>query len=281
MSQEAVVQEAGPTTASSSAPTPATSKPKRPLRESPWVVLLSQVVLFVLLMVAWDALGRSGMVDKTLISGPLEVVEHLQELYESGTLFTQVVATMYAVALSLLIGVPLGGLAGLILGSSRFLDRVSEPFLVPLNSLPRIALAPLFIVWFGLTVNAKAAVGVTLVVFIMLFNTRAGVKETNRDLLVLADSLGMSTVERYRKIVLPGSIPVVVAGIRLSLTYALLGVIASEMIGSRDGLGTDIVRYSNTLQVGGVFAILVILAVISFVLDRLLGAFERRALRWQ
>jgi NitT/TauT family transport system permease protein len=255
--------------------------PKPALRERFWFILVSQVVLFFVLMFAWDAAGRSGMIDKTLISGPLEVAEELKKLYESGNLFTQIFATMHAVALSLLIGVPIGGLFGLILGSSRFLDRVSEPFLVPLNSLPRIALAPLFIVWFGLTVNAKAAVGVTLVVFIMLFNTRAGVKETNRDLLLLADSLGMSTIERYRKIVLPGSIPVVVAGIRLSLTYALLGVIASEMIGARDGLGTDIVRYSNTLQVGGVFAILVILAIISFVLDRLLGAFERRALRWQ
>jgi NitT/TauT family transport system permease protein len=244
-------------------------------------VLLTQVVAFVLLMLAWDALGRSEIVDKTLISGPLEVWEQLTLLYESGTLVSQVTATMYAVLLSLLIGVPAGGLIGLVLGSSKFLDRVAEPFLVPLNSLPRIALAPLFIVWFGLTVNAKAAVGVTLVVFIMLFNTRAGVKETDRDLLVLADSLGMSTIERYRKIVLPGSVPVVVAGIRLSLTYALLGVIASEMIGSRDGLGTDIVRYSNTLQVGGVFAVLVILALISFVLDRLLGVFERWALRWQ
>lgn len=270
-----------PTPPPAVAATPAPSAPPRALRDRGWFVLLSQVVLFFVVMFVWDALGRHGVVDKTLISGPLDVLEQLKTLYESGTLFSQVVATMYAVGLSLLIGVPLGGLAGLILGSSRYLDRVAEPFLVPLNSLPRIALAPLFIVWFGLTVNAKAAVGVTLVVFIMLFNTRAGVKETNRDLLLLADSLGMSTIERYRKIVLPGSIPVVVAGIRLSLTYALLGVIASEMIGSRDGLGTDIVRYSNTLQVGGVFAILVILALISFVMDRLLGAFERRALRWQ
>lgn len=262
-------------------PSRGVTRDRRPLRDRGWFVLLSQVALFLVLMLVWDALGRLGLVDKTLISGPLDVLEQLRTLYESGTLFTQILATMHAVALSLLIGVPVGGLLGLVLGSSRFLDRVSEPFLVPLNSLPRIALAPLFIVWFGLTVNAKAAVGVTLVVFIMLFNTRAGVKETNRDLLLLADSLGMSTVERYRKIVLPGSIPVVVAGIRLSLTYALLGVIASEMIGSRDGLGTDIVRYSNTLQVGGVFAILVILALISFVLDRLLGVFERRALRWQ
>lgn len=263
------------------APATGATAHRRPYRERGWFVLASQVALFFIVMVGWDALGRSGAVDKTLISGPLDVLDQLKTLYDSGTLFSQVTATMYAVALSLLIGVPLGGLAGLILGSSRYLDRVAEPFLVPLNSLPRIALAPLFIVWFGLTVNAKAAVGVTLVVFIMLFNTRAGVKETNRDLLLLADSLGMSTIERYRKIVLPGSIPVVVAGIRLSLTYALLGVIASEMIGSRDGLGTDIVRYSNTLQVGGVFAILVILALISFVMDRLLGAFERRALRWQ
>ncbi|GAA1181809.1 ABC transporter permease [Ornithinimicrobium humiphilum] len=251
------------------------------LRERAPFILLSQLVLFLVIMVAWDALGRFGVVDRTLISGPLEVLERLRDLYDSGNLFGQILATMHAVALSLLIGVPVGGALGLVLGSSRFLDRVAEPFLVPLNSLPRIALAPLFIVWFGLTVNAKAAVGVTLVVFIMLFNTRAGVKETSRDLLLLADSLGMSTLERFRKIVLPGSVPVIVAGIRLSLTYALLGVIASEMIGARNGLGTDIVRFSNTLQVGGVFAILVILALISFGLDRLLGAFERRALRWQ
>lgn len=280
MTQEAAVPEVGAAVQGKVAARRRT-RSRAGLRERGWFVLLSQVLLFLLLMLGWDALGRYELVDKTLISGPIDVLEHLQTLWESGTLVSQVTATMYAVALSLLIGVPAGALAGLVLGSSRFLDRVAEPFLVPLNSLPRIALAPLFIVWFGLTVNAKAAVGVTLVVFIMLFNTRAGVKETNRDLLLLADSLGMSTLERYRKIVLPGSVPVVVAGIRLSLTYALLGVIASEMIGSRDGLGTDIVRYSNTLQVGGVFAILVILALISFVMDRLLGAFERRALRWQ
>src|SRR5699024_2030919 len=132
-----------------------------------------------------------------------------------------------------------------------------------------------------LTINAKAAVGVSLVFFIMLFNARTGVKDTDPDLLVLSDSLGMSPFERFRKVILPGSVPVIVAGIRLSLTYALLGVIASEMIGSKDGLGTNIVRYSNTLQVGGVFAVLVVLALISFVLDRLLGIFERWALRWK
>lgn len=279
MSQATVTTEEHAPTSSHSGQAGWTHRPS--LIDRGWFVFATQVTLFAAILIGWDALGRFGFVDKTLISGPLEVLEHLRALYESGTLFSQITATMYAVALSLLIGVPVGGIAGLVLGSSRFIDRVSEPFLVPLNSLPRIALAPLFIVWFGLTVNAKAAVGVTLVVFIMLFNTRAGVKETSRDLLVLADSLGMSTYERYRKIVLPGSVPVVVAGIRLSLTYALLGVIASEMIGSRDGLGTDIVRYSNTLQVGGVFAILVILAIISFALDRLLGVLERRALRWQ
>jgi NitT/TauT family transport system permease protein len=242
---------------------------------------IAQGLLVAAIVGLWELAASLQWVDPTLYGQPSQVWQALLDYYGEGDGWAQTGATAKAVAVSLAIGVPIGIVAGLALASFRWLDDVIGGFLVPLNSMPRIALVPLFIIWFGLTLTTKVAVAVSIIVFMVLFNARAGVKGIDPDLLKLGRQLGLSRYEAMRKIVLPGSVPTIFAGVRLAVTYAILGVIASEMVAARDGLGLDVVRFSQTLQINGVVAIILVLAVAGAVIGVALARTEKWLLRWQ
>jgi len=175
----------------------------------------------------------------------------------------------------------LGTLAGLILGLSRTLDDIVGPFMAPINSVPRIALAPLFIAWFGLTTQAKVVLGVSIVFFILAENGRSAVRSVDSDLMTMARVVGLRRASLLWKVVLPSAVPTMFASLRLTFTYSLLGVIASEMIAATEGLGQDIVLFSSSYQINTVFAILVELMVIAVVVNWVFAVVERRLLVWQ
>jgi NitT/TauT family transport system permease protein len=158
---------------------------------------------------------------------------------------------------------------------------VLDVFIVPLNSMPRIALAPLFVIWFGITTTAKVALAVTIVFFVLLINAKAAVKSLDRDIVLMARVTGYRGWPMILKVVLPASVPAVFAGLRLCITYALLGVVASEMIAARSGIGLDVVQFTNTFNVAGLFAVLIELALLATLVDTLFGFAERWLLRWQ
>jgi len=246
-----------------------------------WGVVGCQVLLLVAILVTWEIASTQGWISVHLFSRPSDVWSALAELYREDVLIKNTVATYAAAGTALLIAVPSGILAGLLLAAFPFMDRVVWPFLVPINSLPRIALAPLLLIWFGLTMSAKVALAVSIVFFIVLFNTRAGTKSVDPDMLAVADLLGVPRRGVFLKVVCPTAVPAILASARLAVTYSLLGVIASEMVAAKDGLGVVVVRYSNLLDISGVFAILLVLAFFAVILGQILDRVERRLLRWQ
>lgn len=251
-------------------------------RSGRWLWIMAIRIAIVLVFVgAWELGGRAGVLNPVFFSRPSLILEFMVDYTTSGDLVTQGGATLKAIGLSLLIGLPLGIGAGFLLAAFPTLDDIVEPFLVPLNSTPRIALVPVFIIWFGLTTTTKVAVAVSIIFFMVMFNARAGVKNIEPDMLVVSRSLGLSKREIFQKVVLPGSVPTLFAGVRLAVTYSILGVIATEMIAARQGIGLDIVKFANTLRVGGVFALLLMLILLAFVAARLLDRFEKYLLRWQ
>ncbi|GAA1844777.1 ABC transporter permease [Pseudonocardia ailaonensis] len=250
------------------------------LASTPFIVF-SRILLGGLVLGLWQLAASLQWVSPTFVGSPLGTVEALVEFADSGKLVTQSAATLGALFLSLLIAVPLGTLVGLLLANNRFLDRVVSPFLIPVNSLPRLAFAPLFLLWFGLTIWSKVALASSLIFFIMIFNTRAGVRNVDPDMMEVATLLGLSSRSVLRKVSLPFAVPSVVAGVRLSVTYGLLGVIGSEMIAARDGMGVSIVTSANALNTNGIFAVLVVLAAIATLLGIITGLLEKWLLRWQ
>jgi len=147
--------------------------------------------------------------------------------------------------------------------------------------VPRVALVPLFIVWFGLGTLSKIVSGVSLMYFILLYNTLAGAQSVEPDHIQLARSLGLSKRRIFTSIVVPTAVPSIFAGLRLGLIYTLLGVVTAELIAGGKGLGSLISYYSNTFDANGVFAVLLVLVFLSYVLAAIMTRIERHLTRWQ
>jgi NitT/TauT family transport system permease protein len=233
----------------------------------------SRVLIFLGLAAIWSLTVRLGLVDKLFVSSPEDVARFL-----IGSFWTELVPNTLATLLATLIAFALssvtGVLAGLVLVELPYLKRLIDPFLTAFNSMPRIALAPIFILWFGIGVPSKVALAFSLGFFIVLMSTFGGMKNIDPVLLRLGRSLGCTGWQRFTKITLPWAIPSVFAGLKLALIYSFLGVVTSEMLASKVGLGQLIMFYSGELRMDAVFAILLVMAVCAVILTLIADKIE-------
>ena len=241
-------------------------------------VLIGRVAVAVVVLGAWQ-LASGRLVSEFFISSPSDIVGRLVQLVVTGELWPHLTQTLVEVGAGLLIGVPLGIALGVALGTSQLLSGWLLPYVMALYSLPRVALAPLFIVWFGIGLLSKITMVVTMVLFVIFYNVYQGVRDIDQDLLDVARSFRASRLQTLRWIVLPSLTPWLVTALRLSIGIALIGAVIAELIAASSGLGYYIKLSSNLLDVTGVFAGLAVITAVAIVLDQVLGHVERRVVR--
>ncbi|GAA1958444.1 ABC transporter permease [Nocardioides panacihumi] len=256
-------------------------QPRQRARRRTLLVRGAQLGLVVLWLVLWDLTARYQWVTPVLAKSPKQSWDYLVEAVENGELWSNAQATMIAVVIAWVLASAVGVVAGITLGLLPTLERILAPFLDAANAMPRIALAPFFIVAFGIGVQAKVALASTLVFFIVLSASRAGVRSADPEWLRLSAVLGAKKHHLFWKVMLPVATPAIIASLRLGLIYALLGVVGSELIAAQNGLGQLIAKYSSLFRLEAVYAILLLLAVIAVVLNQVMAVVERRLLRWQ
>ena len=237
--------------------------------------------LLVLGAGAWEAATRFGVVNAFWVSSPSRIVVDLVKRIVGGEVFFHIAVTLYEAFLGFVLGATVGIAAGFLLARSEELARVLDPFVTALNSLPRVALAPLFILWFGIGLTSKVVLAFSLVVFILLVNTYAGAKNVDQDLVIIARLLGASRRQLTMKIILPSSIPWIFAGLRLGLAYALIGAVVGEVIVATAGLGFQISHAAGVFNTTGVMSSLIILMVIATLLNEAMKVAEVKLLRWR
>ncbi|GAA3088782.1 ABC transporter permease [Pseudonocardia yunnanensis] len=241
-------------------------------------VLIGRVAVAVVVLGAWQ-LASGRLVSEFFVSSPSDIVGRLVQLVVTGELWPHLTQTLVEVGAGLLIGVPLGIALGVALGTSQLLSGWLLPYVMALYSLPRVALAPLFIVWFGIGLLSKITMVVTMVLFVIFYNVYQGVRDIDQDLLDVARSFRASRLQTLRWIVLPSLTPWLVTALRLSIGIALIGAVIAELIAASSGLGYYIKLSSNLLDVTGVFAGLAVITAVAIVLDQVLGHVERRVVR--
>ncbi|OLT09028.1 hypothetical protein BJF78_06795 [Pseudonocardia sp. CNS-139] len=230
---------------------------RRLRRRETAVVRVCQLLTVVAVLAAWEGLVRLGVVRELFVSRPMSVVTYLID--ERVELLVNAQETFLAALVGFAIGSGAGVLSGVALGWWRPLGRIFDPWVTFLASLPRIALAPLFLLWFGITFQAKVVLAVSIVYFVVLVGTQAGMRSADPDLRRSVTLLGGNGRDELLKAVLPDALPAVFGALRLGVIFSLLGVVASEMIASRVGLGQLIVRSSQELRPEGVLAMLILL----------------------
>lgn len=248
---------------------------KRQLVLNGWRLLLSLVLL-----VAWEV-AATTITTPFWISQPSRVFERLVSLAVSGLLFWHVWATLQAALLGLALGGVVGVALGLLLGAYPRVAAVVDPLLMGLNSLPRVALAPLFIIWFGIGLPSKVILAFSLVVFPVLINAYQGVRGVDRDLVDLLRTMQASPWQIARRVTIPSTLPWIFAGVRIGLGMSLIGAVVGELVGSNRGIGYYVESAAANFDTTGVFAGLVILMVLTIALNELMKLVEARLFRWK
>lgn len=244
-------------------------------------VILARVAVCGGTLIVWQLAVSFRLIDPLWVGSPYLVAHELWRLTASGELLTDVWMTVSEALIAFVVSSALGIVSGLVLSRSPFWDDVLAPIIVALNSLPRIALAPLIILWFGVGVVAKVVTAFTLVYFILLVNTLSGAKNVDNDIMTIATLMGASKRDLLWKVTLPSALPWIFAGLSIALTYSLLGVIVAEILASNQGLGYLIASSAGNFDTAGVFAALVVLVIIAWLFSTAMRKIESRLLRWK
>ncbi len=239
-----------------------------------------QVAFGLLLLLIWQ-IASGWLIDPFFISSPSAVIRRLWSWFSDGSILVHIWATVYATLLGFIIGAVLGVLGGIWLGVSPFFSRLLSPYIWAFNALPKVALAPLLILWFGLGIQSKVALSAVLVVFLVFVNTFSGVREVDRDLI---DGVRLMKAKRHQlltKVILPSATSWIFVGLKTALPYALIGVIIGEMIASNKGLGYLVQRAGSEFDTAGAFAALAVIALIAVILNEFVQAIQTRMERWK
>jgi NitT/TauT family transport system permease protein len=238
-------------------------------------------LLFIVTMLALgEWLTAHRWLDPTFMGQPSGVIQFLWNNIATGKLWVDMGWTMAGTLISFTLG-SVAMTVGLLFVAFPKVEKFLDPYLNAMNVMPRIALAPLFILWFGLGLGSKIAVGCSLTFFIVLSSTVAGIRGVSQDHVTLCKTLGASAVTTFFQVTLPGAVPVIFPGLRLGLIYALLGVIGAEIIASEKGLGQSLSYLGATFEVNGVMALLLVLALLGVSVVRTMTWLEKRLLHWQ
>ena len=251
-----------------------------------------QLGLLVLMFLFWDAMTRPGFIAPFMFDNdrqasfffgqPLVIFERIWQWFVTDAdIYRHLAVTLAETAMAFAIGAGTGLAGGLWLALSPMASALLEPYIKAFNSMPRIVLAPIFSVWFGLGMGSKVALGVTLVFFIVFFNVYQGVKEVSPVILANARMLGASQRQLLRFVYLPSATSWVFSSLHTSVGLAFVGAVVGEYLGSSQGVGYLILQAEGTFDINTVMAGILVLTAFALVLDGLVGRIERRLMKWQ
>ncbi len=232
-------------------------------------------------LAGWETAGRMRLVDPLFISAPSRIVAAGIELFASGSLWNDLrvsgIEFLVGFVLSVLVGIPVG----LVMGWYRRVAYLLDPFVNALYATPRVALLPLVVIWLGIGIWSKIAIVFLGAVFPVLLSTYSGVRTTDARLLRAARSFGADDLQIFRTLILPGSVPFIITGLRLGIGRALIGVVVGELYAATAGIGFLISVAGNSFQTDKVFVGVLLIALTGIASMELLTRLERRFERWR
>jgi NitT/TauT family transport system permease protein len=227
----------------------------------------------------WAA--RSGWLDPTFFGQPSGVISFLGEQLATRMFWKDLSWSLGATVIAFLLGSTAAIAVGLLFVMVPSVEKFLDPYFSALNVMPRIALAPLFLLWFGIGIGSKVAVGCSLTFFIVLSSSVAGIRGVSQDHLTLCRTLGARPLAIFFQVTLPGAVPVIFSGLRLGLIASMLGVIGAEIIAAEHGLGQRLAYLGSTFHINGVMGLLVVMAIVGASILKGMDWLEARLLRWQ
>lgn len=243
-------------------------------------ILFYQVLLITSFLALWEIAIRAGWIAVYLYGQPTGIWRELVKGFVSGSLLRDTWVTTQETVIGFLIGSLLGSAAGLLLWLSPTMASILRPLMVALNGLPKIALAPLIIVWFGIGIESKIAVAAIITFIVAMITSYAGTQEIDNDYIRMLKALGASRFQIFRIVIAPGSLPWIASAFRLNIGFAMIGAVVGEYISAEHGLGYQIYYAGTLYNLNAVWGGILALIILALVLDGIVGWVESR-MKWR
>ncbi|KAB2725498.1 ABC transporter permease [Brucella anthropi] len=249
------------------------------------VVILVRLAILVAVLGGWELGARTGLIDPFFFASPSGIADQIwiwvTEGTSQGPLSEQIIVTLEETALGFLIGAVGGVICGILLGRNKFLADVFSIYIKIANSIPRVVLGSIFIIALGLGMASKVALAVVMVFFVVFANAFQGVREADRALIANAQILGASRSQITRTVIVPSAMSWILASLHVSFGFALVGAVVGEFLGAKKGVGLMISTAQGTFNANGVFAAMVILAVLALVVEYIITLVENHLVKWR
>ena len=236
---------------------------------------ISRIFLLVFIIGLWELVANKNWVDPFVISSPSRVIKQIAELYQNGTLLLHISTTLNETVLAFALSTFIGLAIAVMLYLITPLRRVLEPYLIVLNSLPKIALGPLIIIWVGVGTKAIVAMGILICVIITIINLLNGYLEVSNEKIMLLKSMGANKFQIMTKLIFPATLPNFISTLKINLGMAWVGVIMGEYLSSKAGLGYLLVYGGQVFQLNLVMAAIVILCILSGLMYATISIIEK------
>jgi ABC-type nitrate/sulfonate/bicarbonate transport system permease component len=240
------------------------------------ITAINLTIFFLL----WQFIASTDVFPQIFFPSPLEISKEYGVMISDGTLASNGWYSLKNLTIGFTISVVLGVSLGLAAGTMRWLNTIISPYYWALNAMPNLAILPLIVLWFGFGMQSKILLIVLNATLPILISTLAGVSTVDRTLIRVAKSLNATRLQRFRKIVIPFTLPFILTGCKLGLSSALTTTVVSEMLGSSEGLGYVIIRKVEAFNPAGVFAMLLLLAAVALIMVNGMAALQYRVTPW-
>ena len=258
---------------------------QRKIKQRYWLVISLRLLILVIILGGWELFATMQWIDPFFFSQPslivIQIYDWIMEGTSQGPLWVQVMVTLEETVLGFLIGSVAGIIAGIALGRNKLMSDVFSLYIQIANSIPRVVLGSIFVIALGLGMASKVALAVVMVFFVVFGNAFQGVREADRYMIANAQILGASRRQVTMAVVIPSALSWILASLHVSFGFALVGAVVGEFLGSKQGIGLLISTAQGAFNASGVFAAMIVLAVVALAADYLLTSLEKRLLKWR
>ena len=254
-------------------------KYKRKIITNKILVILCQISLLLFLILLWQYLADKNLINTFITSSPKRVITTIINLYKESNLFNHIWITIYETIISFTLGTILGLLIAITLWYNKFLAKVIDPYLTILNSLPKVSLGPILIIWIGANIKSIITMSILVSIIITIINIYSGFNETNKNKINLLKSFKATKLQILKYLIIPSNYPTIINSLKINISMSLIGVIMGELLVSKQGIGYLIMYGSQVFNLDLVISGIIILMIVSYIMYIIINNIEKALIK--
>lgn len=250
----------------------------RKIKQEKIIVSLTQIFIAIIFIVVWQILSDKKIINPFIFSSPKKIIETFGSLYINYNLFSHILTTLYETLIAFILGISLGFIFAILLYEFKILAKIVDPFLTMINSLPKVALGPIIIIWVGANMNSIIVMSILINLIISIMTIYNGFLNTDSYKIKLLKSFNANRLQILTKVVIPESYNTIISSLKINISMSLIGVIMGEFLVSKKGIGYLIIYGTQVFNLNIVMSGIIILILISFVLYKIIDKIEKKLL---